>query len=351
MFIPERVEKNYNLSPNEKYLYGLILQNTETDGICYCSNPYQFFAASFGRNTGVSERTVRRYIKNLANERLIGFTNNLKVKNAIYVVHEEDLQHSDIQNLKKNKAVADIVSTIDKFVKNFDKTTQNESVDTPILNLILNLFNLVLVSKENKNILNNSAGARVNSVSKNLNKFANYEQAGKPERVRHFDFESRKPYMQVLFKDFFQYHPAGPTFDDGKVVIDTMLEAYNQSKTTRGFVFNHKTYHESDMLDLYFNITPEEFGSIVNNVTYKADIRARSCYIMGAILQAGSKVEWKKTSQLVSAGYPWDTFVPGQQPLKNIVFNTQQRLQREKEQQAVAKEFASVIPNESRSKL
>lgn len=349
MFIPERVEKNYNLSPNEKYLYGLILQNTETDGICYSVNPYQFFATSFGRNTGVSERTVRRYIKNLANERLIGFTNNSKAKNAIYVVHEEDLKQSDVQNLKTNKVMEDIVSVFDKFVKNCDKTPQKESVNNPILSLIYDLFNLVLVSQENKNILNNNACARVsnvgvNSASKNLNKFANYQEAGKPERVRNFDFESRKPYMQILFNDFFEFRKGSILYEEGKMVIDTMLEAYEQSKTQRGFVFNLKTYRPSDLVDIYFNITPEEFDSIVRNVHCAEIIKSKSCYIMGAIIQAGSAVTWKKTMELVSAGYPWDTFVPGQKPLKDIVFSVQEMVKYEKQKQSVAKEFTATLP-------
>lgn len=345
MFIPESVESNQNLSPDEKYLYGLILNNVETDGICYHVNPYQFFATATGRLTGKSERTVRRYVKNLEKEGLIGFVSNSKIKNAIYVVNESDYKHEDNNFLKSNKVSTEIVAIIDKFVKECDKITEDSEDLNPILKLIYGICNLVLVSNENKNINNNSAGARVHSVSNNLNKFANYEQAGKQDRVRYFDFETRKPYMQVLFGDFFAYHSSGSLYEEGKVVVDTMLEAYEQSRTERGFIFNHKTYKAQDLLGLYLNITTEEFASIINNVANNKEIYAKSCYIMGAIIQAGERVNWKKTSHLVSRGYPWDTFVPGQNPLRDVVIKTQQRIEREKSYQEFAKEYVGLVPN------
>ncbi len=343
MFIPESVEKNYNLSPNEKFLYGLILQSSDSTGICTETN--SFFAANLGGNFGVSERTIRNYLKKLKDEALITVASFGKIKNAIFVVNREHLNELTAQKNKSITLDGKLEHILEKFFQQVENKGKETTSDNPILSLIYDLFNLVLVSKENKNILNNSAGARVDSVNKNLNRFANYQEAGKPERVKKFDFESRKPYMQILFKDFFEFWKGSTFYEDGKVVIDTMLEAYEQSKTQRGFVFNLKTYRPADLIDLYFNITPQEFKSIVNNVHFAEIEKSKSCYIMGAIIQAGSAVTWKKTMELVSAGYPWDSYVPGQKPLQDIVFGVQNLVKREQQTRAVAKEFAAILPS------
>lgn len=338
MFIPESVEKNYNLSPNEKYLFGLILQNVDNNGIC--DKPNSFFASFFGNNFGVTERTIRNYLNKLKAECLISISDIGKLKKAIIVVNPVMYKKNTTEKNMENQVVAEIVSKLEKFFQNLENKPQNKQFSDPILSIIYDLFNLVLVSKENKNIYNNSACARVNSVSNNLNTFANYESAGKPDRVPYFDFETRKPFTHVLFKDFFEFQTSGQFFETGKEVVDVMLTAYEKSKTKEGFKFNHKTWHKNDMLDLFYNITSDEFASIVSNATLKEDIHARNCYIIGAVIHAGTKIDWKKTNKLVSQGYPWDCFVPGQKMLHEIVVKTQQRIQREKQNLQFAKEFA-----------
>lgn len=341
MYIPESVESNYNLSPNEKYLYGLILKNTDANLICTKSNI--FFASFFGNNLGVSDRTIRRYLKKLKDERLIGFVNLDKIKNAIFVANPDHIKElNSIQNLKKNSVQADIVSVLDKFVQVLDKSQQNNDNSNPIISTLNDLFNIVLGSQENKNNINNNA--RTRSTVNNLNTFANYEEAGKTERVKHFDFETRKPFTHVLFKEFFDYHPGGKFFETGKEVVDVMISAYEQSKTQSGLKFAQKTWHADDLLDVFYNITSDEFSSIVNSATLRDDIHSRNCYILGSIINAGTLVDWKKTSKLVSQGYPWDNFVPGQKPLRDVVIRTQQRICRENQNKQFAKEFAGVIP-------
>lgn len=343
MYIPESVESNYNLSPNEKYLYGLILKNTDANLICTKSNI--FFASFFGNNLGVSDRTIRRYLKKLKDERLIGFVNLDKIKNAIFVANPDHIKElNSIQNLKENSVQADIVSVLDKFVQVLDKSQQKNDNSNPIISTLYDLLNLVLVSENKNNNINNNAGARTRSTVNNLNTFANYKEAGKTERVKHYDFATRHPYTHILFKEFFDCHPAGIFFETGKEVVDIMITAYEQSKTQDGLKFWHRTWRANDLVDAFFNITSYEFASIVNSAAARNDIRVRNCYILASILQAGNTVKWSKTMELVKQGYPWDYWVPGQKPLSDMVIQTQERVRHEKQNEQFEKEFAGVVP-------
>lgn len=342
MYIPESVESNYNLSPNEKYLYGLILQSSDNKGICTETN--SFFAAQIGGNFGVTERTIRNYLKKLKNESLITVASIGKLKNAIFVVNREHIDEISTQKNEPSKLSGKIEQFLEKIFHLMENKHQNATSDNPILNTIYDLLNLVLVSENKNNNINNNAGARTRSTVNNLNTFANYKEAGKTERVKHYDFATRHPYTHILFKEFFDHHPAGIFFETGKEVVDVMITAYEQSKTQDGLKFWHRTWRAGDLVDAFFNITSYEFASIVNSAVARNDIRVRNCYILASILQTGNTVKWSKTMELVEQGYPWDYWIPGQKPLSDMVIQAQERVRHEKQNKQFEKEFAGVVP-------
>lgn len=346
MIIPNEVAINYNLSSNEKFLYGLILENTESDTYICCKTN-AFFASHFG-NFGVTERTIRNYICKLKKEGLIGMGNIGKIKNAIFIIHKD---HFDLVQSLKNKNNKDFIQVdkiLEKFFQHAENIPKDEEHNDSIINLltyIVDLFNQVLVSNESKNYINNSASARVDVKNPTVNKFSDYETAGKPERARFFDYKVRSPYINVLYRDFFTCNKTGRNYELGKEIIDNMIEAYEKSKTNEGFIFNHKKFKPDDLIDCYFNITNDEFTTIVNSLSCKKDIRNRSPYILGAIIQRGTHYNWKKTNILVKQGYPWNVWVPGyDKELSNIVFDVQKKIQREKDLNEFIRLNAGILP-------
>lgn len=318
LFIPDHVSK-LNISDSAKMMYGLILQSAE-DGVCQKDDMY--FSSQLNN---VSNRTLERYKKELINANLIALINFKNIKKAIFVVNKDDLKNEDYAN-------QDILASVfDKFVKNQDKSVQNNTDNNPILNILVNLINLVLVSYKYKNInINKNTHARETAFEDdNTNKFRTYQRAGTPTRVREFSGNDRRDYTNTLFKEYFDYYDSGNFYNSALEVVDNMIEAYNEAETERGFIFDGKKYTKSLLNDIYLNITDSEFQSIVAQVTTKVDIKTRSPYIMGAIMQAGKKISWKKTDELVRKGFPWNVYTPESKLLSNIVFKAQQRIERE----------------------
>lgn len=341
MHIPDYVSNNSNLSANAKVLYGYILANCE-ENVCIKDNTY--FSALMN---GVADRTIRNYLKELKTAGLIEQINYGRVKNAIFVLHDDSSsQKIDISSLSNI-----LCSTLEKFFQDAEKAEQFMKILNPILSITDELNNLVLVSKEDKNIYNNSARVRervdssqqIASVSTNVNKFSNYETAGSAERVKEFNYNDRLSYTNVLFDEFFttvpQSYMQGQLYNAGLEVVDNMIEAFNQAQTKRGFIFDARRYDKNRLLDAYFNITSQEFWRVVQNIAGNDEIKARSPYIMGAILQCGNKPSWKKTYELVKKGYPWDCHVPSSQPLQDIFFISQQRVEQERQRSQFEQEY------------
>ena len=333
MQIPDYVVKNNKLSDSAKVLYGLILENSQ-DEICIKDNT--FFSIQLGN---VAERTVRRYLTELKNEGLIAQMNYQRIRNAIFILNKQDL--NDVQKIKSIADFEISLSNLDKFVQNIDNFNSNEELMNPILSLFKDLYNLVLVSKENKNYINKSARTRETTFSKtnNVNKFSSYDNAGDNARVRTFDYKARNVYTNLLFKEFFSRLQAGPHYDVGIEIVDNMIEAFNQSQTEQGFVFNGVTYNSDKLLDIYLNITQDEFSKIVFSVYRNDEIKARSPYIMGSVINVGKALNWKKSYELVRQGCPWDYYVPERKEFKDLLFSVQQRVERERENQQLLREY------------
>lgn len=334
MQIPDYVVKNNKLSSNAKFLYGLILENSENE-ICIKDN--NFFSSCF---YGVTERTIRNYLTELKNEGLIAQINYQRIRNAIFILNKQDLE--EVQKIKSLSDFDYSLSELENIFRNSENIKENDNEITPILKLFKDIYNLVLVSKENKNyIYKESARAceTTFSTTNSVNKFSSYETAGSQERVREFDYKARCVYTNLLFKDFFEYHSVGKFYDTALEIVDNMIEVFNQSQTEQGFVFDGIRYNSAKLLDVYMNITQDEFSSIVSSVSFKEDIKTRSPYIIGALFQAGRKLSWKKTNELVKRGCPWDSYVPTNKQYQDIFEVTQKRVLRDKEFNQFKQEF------------
>lgn len=330
MNIPNSVQENNHLSINAKYLYGIMVDNIE-NGFCLKDNAF------FASKLGCSERSIYRFLKELEKEGLISFVPYGRLKNAIYI---NSLAQEVVEKEEKEEEKLEIIhfdafsdKICDKFGKNFDNHVTNSKFDNNQTYILDDNNNLVLVSKENKNInINNSARACAceSIFSNKSNRFTNFDTLSSNERVRCFSQNERRQYTDVLFKDFFKYYPSGKIFDVGIEIVDTMIEMLNQSSTERGLVFQLKHYTAKRLSDIYLNITNKEFINIVFNVCFKENIENRSAYIAGAILNAGRRISYSKTSELIRKGFPWDNWEAENTELNNLICSIKKLTQNEK---------------------
>ncbi len=328
MLIPDYIAKNSNLSINAKFLYALILEH-QNNGVCIEDNT--FFACCFGK--GVSERTIRNYLKELKDNSLIFVGKFKQAKNAIFVLNSTDYVQNEPQKIGDLSEKLKNVQLLEKFFQNTEKECKNTALCTTNTDYTKGLCNkaLVLVSNKNKNnniLLNTRAREEID----NPTIFSNYERLKESERAPLYDDKSRAHYTNMLFREFFKWNTAGRFYNAGLEIVDTIIEAVKQSNSLLGFKFDFITYDKANPFsDLVLNITENEFASIVNSVVLKKDIKNRPSYIIGAIVQAGTKIDWKKADELVRKGWPWTEWVPANKTLSNIIYTTQERVNKEKQ--------------------
>ncbi len=336
MVIPDYIAKNSNLSVNAKFLYALILEHQE-NGVCIENNT--FFACCIGK--GVSERTIRNYIKELKDNGLIFIGRYKQVRNAIFVLNTQDYVQNESQKIDNLRDCLKIFPNLEKFFQNAENLDKNTPINTPDTNYTKGLYKaLVLVSKENKNNNILSKSARVREEIDNSTIFNSYERLKESERAPLYDDKSRAHYTNVLFREFFKWNPEGRFHKAGLEIVDTIIEAIKQSNSLLGLKFDFVTYDKDNPFsDLVLNITENEFASIVNSITLRQDIKNRPSYIIGAIVQAGTTINWKKADELVRKGWPWSDWVPKDKNLLNIINATQERVEKEKQYLQFKQEF------------
>ena len=334
MIIPDYIVKNSNLNMNSKFLYALILEHQE-NGVCIESKT--FFACFFGK--GVTIRTINNYLKELKDNNIIFIGPYKSVRNAIFILNSMDYSKNEPQKIEDCPIEINNAQNQENIFSLQENTASNGLISTPNTNYTKGLSTLVLVSnKNNKNIYIQSA--RVREEIDNSNIFDSYERLQNSIRAPVYDEKSRAHYTKWLFKDFFSWHTSGKLYDVGIEIVDTMIEAVKKSNLLLGFKFDYITYNKNNPFsDLILNITESEFASIVDSVAFKEDIENRPAYIIGAIVQAGKKISWKKADELVRKGWPWSDWTPSGKYLSNTIFVTQQRIEKEKQYLHFKQEF------------
>ena len=97
----------------------------------------------------------------------------------------------------------------------------------------------------------------------------------------------REPYIK-FFNDSFDYCREGKFYDAAIEIIDEMISARLDAREF-GFKFNHKTWFEKELLEVYCNLDNEKFRKIVTQIALNQEIEDRSSYIMGCVFMAGAK--------------------------------------------------------------
>ncbi len=335
MVIPDYIVRNNNLSLNAKFLYALILEN-QNNGVCIENNT--FFACRLDK--GVTERTVRTYIKELKDNGIIFVGRYKQAKNAIFVINTQDYVQNTVQKITKVDEGQTNVQELEKIFHFAEINGQNTLNSTPNINYTKGLYTLVLVSKENKNNNYISKSARVREEIDNYTIFSNYDRLKESERAPIYDDKSRAHYTNLLFREFFKWNTSGKLHNAGIEIVDTIIEALKQSNSLLGFKYDMVTYDKNNPFsDLVLNLTENEFTSIASSIAFRDDINNRPAYIIGAIVQAGTKINWKKADELVRKGWPWSDWTPTDKTLSNVFFATQHRVEKEKQYLQFKQEF------------
>lgn len=120
-------------------------------------------------------------------------------------------------------------------------------------------------------------------VKYNNNIFTNYETAGQSERANIRSEEEREEYIKY-FKNFFDCCYGDNFRDIAYEIIDTMIEALEQSSTENGLRFNGETYHLKELSKMLL-ISNTKFSNLVQQITLSENIKSRPLYILGCLIK------------------------------------------------------------------
>lgn len=148
--------------------------------------------------------------------------------------------------------------------------TNKEPKDT------LDTTNEGATKKKLKNILNNTY-VNNNIFNKNCEMYVN-------ARAREFSNDERKEWLEQ-FNEYISSAP--PSYaDDILEVIDTMLEALEQSKTVKGLCFGNMIYFEKALKQHFKDLTTEDFREVIKSIHFKDKgvIDKKPIYILSVLI-------------------------------------------------------------------
>lgn len=151
--------------------------------------------------------------------------------------------------------------------QNLDKPTQNLNVnvnDNDNVNVNVNDFELVKKQK--------------------INIFEDYINAGACVRVPVKSDKEREVYLKH-YHEFFDYYKTGNYYEAALEIIDTIIEARNQTSTDKGLIFKSKKYSFTGFLTQVSQIDCNRFRGIISQLVHNEEIEHRAVYILGCILQ------------------------------------------------------------------
>lgn len=179
------------------------------------------------------------------------------------------------KNLEKPKETCENPNEFNKNLEKPKKTQVNLDEPNPNLNVNVNVNDNVnvikLVHKKNKNI------------------FSEYNSARTRERVKERTAEERQPYIN-FYKEFFDL-AYDKWQDTGLEIIDTIIEAKEQSMSEERLTFKQKKYDLKTLSELLACIDVERFRKIVTQLVFNEDIKNRPIYILGCLITAALEVK------------------------------------------------------------
>lgn len=131
----------------------------------------------------------------------------------------------------------------------------------------------------------------VSSLSNNI--FNNYS-ACVHAHVREKSIEERKPFKD-FYKEVFDYCVTDKFLNPANEIIDTMIEAYNQSKTENGLKFKQVTYNANKLFDVFASIDSDKFRKIITQLVFNQNIENRAIYILGSLVTASQNPKCSNT--------------------------------------------------------
>ena len=193
--------------------------------------------------------------------------------------------HASVENGKKGGRPKKEPSTESENLEKPSKTQEN--LDEPTHNLNVNV---------NVNEDDNVNDFQLVNKLKKINCFENYDITCACERVPEKTEKERHPYLHY-YKEFFDYHTGDTVWRQlGLEIIDTMVEAKEQSETEEGLKFNQKTYRLPEICQMYAKVDCDHFRSIITQLKFNEEIKNKPSYIFGCIVRASCD-KFNKTTQ------------------------------------------------------
>ena len=132
------------------------------------------------------------------------------------------------------------------------------------------------------------------NVNEYVNVFSSKSQSIKsPARTREVSPKSEelRNFWKSRFADFWVFGITPERDKLGVEVIDTLIEALEQSASMKRLKFNKATYCYSALANLFFRLKEEDFRDIVWSLQATEDIQSRPWYLLGALINKGSARE------------------------------------------------------------
>lgn len=154
----------------------------------------------------------------------------------------------------------------------------------------------------NVNVNDNVNDIKLVKKIKKINCFESYDitHAYAHERVPKRTQEERQPFLSY-YREFFDYCYSDTWKDIGYEIIDTMIEAKEQSQSENGLKFNQKKYDLYNFSIMISKVDCDHFRSIVTQLKFNEEIKNRPIYILGCIEKASADKFNKTTKEEMDA--------------------------------------------------
>lgn len=191
------------------------------------------------------------------------------------------------QNTPENKNVG---NSADKNVDNFESENLKKPNETDRLLgyedekvVEKNLNNL---KKPNQNLKTLYDIDNERLLDRQQNNIFNDYNACAHACVRERTEEERKPFKDFYNDDIFQYGLSENRLKVANEIIDTMLEALEQSDTPEGLRFKLKQYNAISLLEKFSKVDAYGFGKIITHLASGdvTEIENRAVYILSSLL-------------------------------------------------------------------
>jgi len=226
---------------------------------------------SYGVNSKIPEN-----ISPVAQAMLISFSKDMETNIAKYNASVENGKKGGNPNFKKGQANPyynkneDNQDITEDIIQDNQKITQD--------NQDITLYDNVYVN-DNVNVINSKLVNNKNNI------FENYIKMRACVRVCVRNEEERKVYLEK-YKTFFDYHHNDKFSDAAYEIIDTMIEAKEQSETNKGLVFKSKKYSKDRFEDVLDKLTYNQFENIISQLVFNEEIENRPAYILGCLIES-----------------------------------------------------------------